>query len=104
MHGRTPRAGSDAGWLLGLFTTLPRQLARRHSCAGGCKPEPRLAVIGTQSLACIPAQFPQLRCAKTVLGRKRAALVDTPGIRLAVAVGRANLQDRDCLGASRYHL
>ena len=64
------------------------------------KPEPRLAVIDTQSVECIPVRGPRgYDAAKKVLGRKRVALVDADGTWLAVVVVPANVQDRDCLDA-----
>jgi transposase len=93
------------GWLrrwlgLGLFEALLRQVAGLRRRAAGRKPEPRLAVIDTQSVACIPVRGPRgYDAAKTVLGRKRVALVDADGTWLALAVVPANVQDRDCLDA-----
>ena len=93
------------GWLrrwlgLGLFEALLRQVARLRRRAAGRKPEPRLAVIDTQSVECIPVRGPRgYDAAKKVLGRKRLALVDADGTWLAVAVVPANVQDRDCLDA-----
>lgn len=93
------------GWLrrwldLGLFEVLLRQVARLRRRAVGRKPEPRLALIDTQSVACLPVRGPRgYDAAKKVLGRKRVALVDAEGIWLAVTVVPANVQDRDCLEA-----
>ena len=93
------------GWLrrwlgLGLFEVLLRQVARLRRRAVGRKPEPRLAIIDTQSVACLPVRGPRgYDAAKKVLGRKRVALVDAEGIWLAVTVVPANVQDRDCLEA-----
>src|SRR5215213_6335646 len=85
---------------LGLFEALLRQVAGLRRRAAGRKPEPRLAVIDTQSVACIPVRGPRgYDAAKKVLGRKRVALVDADGAWLAVAVVPANVQDRDCLDA-----
>lgn len=68
--------------------------------AKGRKAGPRLAVIDTQSVPCIPVRGPRgYDAAKKVLGRKRVALVDADGTWLAVAVVPANVQDRDCLDA-----
>lgn len=52
------------GWLrrwleLGLFDILLRQVARLRRRAVGRKPEPRLAIIDTQSVACIPVRGPR---------------------------------------------
>ena len=93
------------GWLrrwlaLGLFEALLRQVAGLRRRAAGRKPEPRLAVIDTQSVECIPVRGPRgYDAAKKVLGRKRVALVDADGTWLAVAVVPADVQDRDCLDA-----
>ena len=93
------------GWLrrwlgLGLFEALLRQVARLRRRAAGRKPEPRLAVIDTQSVECIPVRGSRgYDAAKKVLGRKRVALVDADGTWLAVAVVPADVQDRDCLDA-----
>jgi putative transposase len=88
-------------WLArGLFDVLLRQVARQRRRALGRKPEPRLAIIDTQSVACIPVRGSRgYDAAKKVLGRKRVALVDAEGIWLAVAVVPASVQDRDCLDA-----
>ena len=65
------------GWLrrwlgLGLFEALLRQVAGLRRRAAGRKPEPRLAVIDTQSVECIPVRGPRgYDAAKKVLGRKR---------------------------------
>ena len=52
------------GWLrrwlgLGLFDAPLRQLAGLRRRAAGRKPEPRLAVIDTQSVECIPVRGPR---------------------------------------------
>jgi transposase len=100
VHWRTAY-GWFRRWLeLGLFDVLLRDLARLRRRAAGRKPEPRLAIIDTQSVACIPVRGPRgYDAAKKVLGRKRVALVDAEGIWLAVAVVPASVQDRDCLAA-----
>jgi transposase len=100
VHWRTAY-GWFRRWLeLGLFDILLRQVARQRRRALGRKPEPRLAIIDTQSVACIPVRGPRgYDAAKQVLGRKRVALVDAEGIWLAIAVVPANVQDRDCLDA-----
>ena len=93
------------GWLrrwlgLGLLEALLRHVAGLRRRAAGRKSEPRLAVIDTQSVECIPVRGPRgYDAAKKVLGRKRVALVDADGTWLAVAVVPANVQDRDCLDA-----
>src|SRR5215213_2422463 len=91
----------------GAWRALPSGLVHWRTAYGwlrrraaGRKPEPRLAVIDTQSVACIPVRGPRgYDAAKTVRGRKRMALVDADGTWLAVAVVPANVQDRDCLDA-----
>lgn len=84
----------------GLFDALLRRVARLRRRARGRKAAPRLAIIDTQSVACIPVRGPRgYDAAKKVLGRKRVALVDADGAWLAVAVVPGNVQDRDCLSA-----
>jgi putative transposase len=54
----------------------------------------------SQWAACIPVRGPRgYNAAKKVRGRKRVALVNAEGVRLAMAVVPANIQDRDCLEA-----
>ena len=88
-------------WLdLGLFDRILRAVARLRRRASGRRSAPRLAVIDTQSIECIPVRGPRgYGAAKKVLGRKRVALVDADGTWLAVAVVPAGVQDRDCLDA-----
>ena len=88
-------------WLdLGLFDRILRAVARLRRRASGRRSAPRLAVIDTQSVACIPVRGARgSDAAEEVLGRKRVALVDADGTWLAVAVAPANVQDRDCLDA-----
>ena len=88
-------------WLrLGLFDALLRHVAVLRRRARGRHAGPRLAVIDTQSVKCIPVRGPRgFDAAKKVLGRKRVALVDADGAWLAVAVVPASVQDRDCLEA-----
>jgi transposase len=88
-------------WLdLGLFDRILRAVARLRRRASGRRSAPRLAVIDTQSVECIPVRGPRgYDAAKKVLGRKRVALVDADGTWLAVAVVPAGAQDRDCLDA-----
>ena len=91
------------GWFrrwsgLGLFDRILRAVARLRRRASGRRSAPRLAVIDTQSVACIPVRGARgYDAAKKVLGRKRVALVDADGTWLAVAVVPASVQDRDCL-------
>ena len=66
----------------------------------GRRAKPRLSIIDTQSVKCIPVRGPRGDDAnKKVVGRKRVALVDADGIWLAVAVVPASVQDRDTLEA-----
>ena len=66
----------------------------------GRRAAPRLSIIDTQSVKCIPVRGPRgYDAAKKVLGRKRVALVDAEGTWLAVAVVPASVQDRDTLEA-----
>src|ERR671916_1363381 len=88
-------------WLeQGLFDRLLREVARRRRRASGRRAQPRLSIIDTQTVKCIPVRGPRgYDAAKKVLGRKRVALVDADGTWLAVAVVPAGVQDRDCLDA-----
>ena len=91
--GVPPMAGSGAGghgaYSTSCWAVLLRQVARRRRRALGRKPEPGLAIIDTQSLACLPVRGPRGYDAATKgLGRKRVALVDAEGLWLAVAVVR----------------
>lgn len=84
----------------GLFDVLLRRVARRRRRARGRTKGPRLAVVDTQSVKCIPVRGPRsYDAAKKVVGRKRVLLVDADGAVLAVAVVPADMQDRDCLEA-----
>jgi hypothetical protein len=93
--------GSFRRWLgLGLFDALLRHVAVLRCKAWGHKAQPRLAVIDTQSVPCIPVRGPRGHDAtKEVLGRKRVALVDANGNWLAVAVVPVNVQERNTLPA-----
>src|SRR3712207_1950717 len=88
-------------WLdLGLFDCLLRDVARRRRRATGRRVQPRLGIIDTQAVKCIPVRGPRgYDAGKKVLGRKRVALVDAQGNWLAVAVVPASVQDRDTLAA-----
>src|SRR3954449_12004425 len=88
-------------WLeLGLFDRLLEDVARRRRRAMGRRAKPRLSIIDTQAVKCIPVRGPRgYDAAKKVLGRKRVALVDADGTWLAVAVVPASVQDRDTLVA-----
>lgn len=93
------------GWFrrwqdLGLFDALLRHVAALRRRARGRRAGPRLAVVDTQSVKCLPVRGPRgYDAAEKVLGRKRVALVDADGAVLAVAVVPGNVQDRDCLDA-----
>ena len=65
-------------WLeQGLFDRSPGHVARRRRRAMGRRAKPRLILIDTQSVKCIPVRGPRgYDAAKKVLGRKRVALVD----------------------------
>jgi putative transposase len=88
-------------WLeLGLFDRLLGAVARRRRRAMGRSAAPRLSIIDTQAVKCIPVRGPRgYDAAKKVLGRKRVALVDADGAWLAIAVVPASVQDRDTLEA-----
>ena len=88
-------------WLdLGLFDRLLEDVARRRRRAMGRRAKPRLSIIDTQAVKCIPVRGPRGDDAhKKVLGRKRVALVDRDGTWLAIAVVPASVQDRDTLEA-----
>ncbi len=98
VHWRTAH-GWFRRWLdLCLFDALLRHVAGLRRRGRGRKPAPRLAVINTQSVPCIPVRGPRgCDAAKQVLGRKRVTLVDADGAWLAVAVVPGSVQDRDCL-------
>jgi putative transposase len=84
-------------WLdLGLFDAVLRAVARLRRRGVGRGAAPRLAIIDTQAVKCIPVRGPRgYDAGKKVLGRKRVALVDAEGHVLAVAVVSAAVQDRD---------
>src|SRR3954454_17109818 len=84
-------------WLeKGLFEALLRAVARLRRRDAGRRPGPRLCIIDTQTVKCISVRGPRgYDGAKKVWGRKRVALVDAEGHRLAVAVVPASVQDRD---------
>ena len=98
-----------SGWFrrwmaLGLFDRLLCGAAALRRRAAGRRAEPRLGIIDTQSVKCIPVRGPRgprgYDAAKKVLGRKRVALVDADGTWLAVAaVLPASVQERDTLPA-----
>lgn len=93
------------GWLrrwldLGLFNRLLCDVAGLRCRAAGRRRAPRLAIIDTQSVKCLPVRGPRsFDAGNKVLGRKRVALVDAEGNWLAVTVMPASVQDRDTLPA-----
>ena len=93
------------GWFrrwqaLGLFGRMMRDLTRLRRRAAGRRAEPRLAIIDTQTVKCIPVRGPRgFDAAKRTLGRKRVAMVDADGHWLAIAVVPASVQERDTLPA-----
>src|SRR3954466_4622870 len=93
------------GWFrrgrrVGLFDPLLREVARRRRRKGGRRRGPTLCIIDTQVTKCVAVRGPRGDdAAKGVVGRKRVALVDAEGHRLAVAVIPASVQDRDALEA-----
>ena len=83
-----------------MFERMMHDLARLRRRAVGRRPQPRLAIIDTQTVKCLPVRGPRgYDAAKRVVGRKRVALVDTEGHWLAVAVVPASVQERDTLTA-----
>src|SRR4051794_10864315 len=68
-------------WMsLGLFDRLLADVARRRRRAMGRRAKPRLSIIDTQAVQCLPVRGPRgYDAAKKVLGRKRVALVDADG-------------------------
>src|SRR5215210_5033108 len=94
-----PVYGRFRKWLEpGLFDRLLEDVARRR--AVGRRAKPRLSIIDTQAVKCIPVRGPRgYDAAKKVLGRKRVARVDADGTWLAVAVVPASVPDRDTLVA-----
>lgn len=88
-------------WLaLGLFDQMMRDLARLRRRAAGRKPRPRLAIIDSQTVKCLPVRGPRgYDAAKRTVGRKRVAMVDAEGNWLAIAVVPASVQERDTLPA-----
>ena len=94
-----PLCVGTRSWLaLGLFDRMMRDLARLRRRAAGRRPQPRLAIIDTQTVKCLPVRGPRgYDAAKRVVGRKRVALVDADGTWLAVAVVPACVQERDTL-------
>jgi hypothetical protein len=93
------------GWFrrwteLGLFERMMRDWARLRRRAVGRKPNPRLAIIDTQTVKCLSVRGPRgFDAAKRTVGRQRVAMVDADGNWLAVAVVSASVQERDTLPA-----
>lgn len=84
----------------GVFASLMRALARRQRRRCGRRPQPRLAIIDTQSVKCIGVRGPRgYDGAKKLVGRKRVLMVDAEGFILAVTVVPADVQDCDTLPA-----
>src|SRR5215212_1256164 len=99
-HWRTVYGWFRKWMSLGLFDRLLADVARRRRRAAGRRAKPRLSIIDTQAVKCIPVRGPRGYDAnKKVLGRKRVALVDADGTWLAIAVVPASVQDRDTLEA-----
>src|SRR5919202_2146783 len=89
-------------WLdLGLFDGLLGDVARRRRRSVGRRTQPRLGIIDTQAVTCIPVRGPRgYDAGKKVLGRKRVALIDAEGHWLAVAGGPAPWLDPDTPSAA----
>ncbi len=93
-------AGPGAGSILGLFDRLPCDVACLRRRAAGRRRAPHLGIVGTRLIRCLPVRGPRgFDAGEKVLGRKRMALVDAGGNRLAVAVVPASVQERDTLPA-----
>lgn len=88
-------------WLdLRLIDAALRAAAHLRRRDFGRRSDPRLAIIDTQTVKCIPVRGPRGNDAgKKALGRKRVALADADGHMLVVAVVPASVQDRDTLPA-----
>jgi putative transposase len=73
------------GWFrrwteLGLFERMMRDWARLRRRAVGRKPNPRLAIIDTQTVKCLSVRGPRgFDAAKRTVGRQRVAMVDADG-------------------------
>jgi len=84
----------------GLFEVMMRDLTRLRRRAAGRGPNPRLAIIDTQSVKCLSVRGPRgFDPAKRLVGRKRVAMVDAEGFPLAVAVVPGSVQDHHALPA-----
>jgi transposase len=79
---------------------MMRDLARLSRRAAGRRADPRLAIIDTQTVTCIPVHGPRgFDAAKRTLRRERVVMVDADGHWLAIAVVPASVQERDTLPA-----
>nr|WP_246730457.1 transposase [Methylobacterium sp. 2A] len=98
-RGARPTAGSDSGSTRPVREPVAGSgRRRRRRC--GCRSEPRLAIIDTQSVKGIGVRGPRgYDGTKKVVGRKRVVLVDAEGHVLALAVVPADVRDRDTLSA-----
>jgi transposase len=100
-----PRWRTAYGWFRrwcekGLFDQYMQEIARHRRCAAGRRPSPRLGILDTQVVKCIPVRGPRgYDAGKRIVGRKRVALVDADGNWLAISVVPASVQDRDTLPA-----
>jgi hypothetical protein len=84
----------------GPVERMMRDWARLRRRAVGRKPNPRLAIIDTQTVKCLSVRGPRgFDAAKRTVGRQRVAMVDADGNWLAVAVVSASVQERDTLPA-----
>src|SRR5215207_8913370 len=95
LPGTLPAWRTVYGWFrkeldLGLFDRLLGDVARRRRRAMGRRAAPRLSIIDTQAVKCIPVRGPRgYDAAKKGLGRKRVALVDADGTWMAPSRPRA---------------
>jgi transposase len=85
-------------WLeQGLFDRLLEDVACRRRRAAGRRAKPRLSIIDTQAVKCIPVRGPRgYDAAKKVLGRKRVALVDADGGRPRLSPGSRHADGPRC--------
>lgn len=99
--GAPSTAGPGAGWRSACSAAWcaawPACVAGRR---GGRRPQPRPAIIDTQTVTCLPVRGPRgYDAAGRVVGRERVALVDADGNWLAVAVVPASVRERGALPA-----
>jgi putative transposase len=93
------------GWLrrwtgLGQFERMVHELLRLRRREAGRRPQPRLAIIDTQTVKCLSVRGPRgYDAAKRAVGRKRVAMVDADGNWLAVGLVPASVQERGTLPA-----